>query len=68
MVKLEGEVAADGMVHIAAPDLLPGDRVTVILEKRLPEEGERSFGRLKGKIRLLEGFDDPIEGLSWAYD
>ncbi len=68
MVKVEGEVSADGMVHIAAPDLSPGDRVTITLEKVIPLEGERVFGRLKGKIRMLPGFDDPIEGLEWAYE
>jgi hypothetical protein len=28
----------------------------------------RVLGQLKGKIRILPGFDDPIEGLEWAYE
>lgn len=68
---VESEVSADGMVHITAPDLRPGDRVTVTVEKKAVGEGEqpkeRVFGRWKGKIEILPGFDDPIEGLEWAY-
>lgn len=67
MVKIESEVSADGMVHVALPDLSPGDRVTVTIEKRPSLDGERVFGRWKGMIEILPGFDDPIEGLEWAY-
>ena len=29
---------------------------------------ERVLGRWKGRIHILPGFDDPIEGLEWAYE
>ena len=65
--KVESEVGSDGMVHVEMPELSPGDRVTVRIEKKAVFEGERVLGRLKGMIEIMPGFDDPIEGLEWAY-
>lgn len=57
------------MIHIPVSELAPGSRVKVLVEQGEPSApaGHRVFGRLKGKIEILPGFDDPIEGLEWAY-
>jgi hypothetical protein len=60
-IRLEGEVQADGMLHLSVPNVPPG-RVRVILEPLEPEPKERVLGRLKGDLEILPSFDDPIPG------
>lgn len=69
-LEVESEVSNDGVVHVPMPDLAPGSRVKVVIEEGHPSapSGERVLGRLKGKIHILPGFDDPMEGLEWAYE
>lgn len=52
-------VGSDGVLHIAVPDLAPGQVVEVILREPRAER-YRQAGRLKGKIHVAEDFDAPL--------
>ncbi len=66
-VEIDGEVGTDGMVWVAMPDLPVGAPIRITVEEKPVFKGERIFGQLKGKIRIRSNFDDPIEGMEWAY-
>lgn len=65
-IQLTTTVQIDGVLSI--PELRAGETVEVIILRK-PElaaenpERPREFGWMKGKIRILPGFDDPIEGM-----
>jgi hypothetical protein len=53
-------VGSDGILHIAVPDLTPGQVVEVILREPAPER-YRQVGRLRGKIQIANEFDAPLQ-------
>ncbi|MFZ4507245.1 MAG: DUF2281 domain-containing protein [Fimbriimonas sp.] len=54
-------VGSDGMIHIAVPELTPGQVVEVILRDTPPRKKFREAGRLAGKIVIADDFDAPLE-------
>ena len=61
-IRVETTVGMDGMLSIA--DLLPGEKVEVIVLRQLPTPStHRELGWAKDWVRILPGFDDPIPGM-----
>ena len=52
-------VGGDRMVHIAVPELAPGQVVQVIVRDEMPKR-YRTAGGLEGKITIADDFDDPL--------
>jgi hypothetical protein len=61
-IRVETTVGMDGKLSIA--NLLPGERVEVIVLRQLPTPvSPRELGWAKDWVRILPGFDDPIPGM-----
>jgi len=62
-IRLDLTVETDGIINV--PEVKQGDKVEVIVlrHKTHDQPVPRQFGWLKGKIRILPGFDDPIPGM-----
>jgi hypothetical protein len=60
--KQRSTVGAGGRVEVTVPELKPG--VVVEVAVRFVDESvraDRAIGFLKGRVRLAENFDDPID-------
>ena len=63
-IRFETVAEEDGLVRV--PGVLAGEKVEVIVlrvEEPKPQERQPLYGWLKGKIKILPGFDDPIPGM-----
>jgi hypothetical protein len=58
---LDVEVKEGGKIEIVLPDLRLGEVVRVTIDSPPTVVRERPFGLLRGKIRIHDNFDDPLE-------
>ncbi len=57
------EVGTGGKIELIFPELAPGQTVQVSVVTEAPQPRQKSvFGRLKGKVKICDNFDDPIPG------
>lgn len=61
-------VGEDGRIEIIVPELKPGDKVKISVERESDAEGtpqatagKREMGFLKGKIWMADDFDAPLD-------
>ena len=60
-------VGDGGRIEIVVPELHGGEVVEVLVRRpaetppRLPDASQRPLGMLKGRIRLKENFDEPLD-------
>lgn len=52
-------VGTDGILHIAVPELIPGQVVEVVLRESPPKK-YRHAGRLEGKFQIADDFNAPL--------
>ena len=53
-------VGSDGMLHIAVPELTPGQVVEVVLRDNPPKKKYREAGGMEGRIVIADDFDAPL--------
>jgi hypothetical protein len=58
-IKRTETVGRDGMVHIAIPELAPGQLVQIVVREE-PAKKYRRAGGLEGKITIADDFDAPL--------
>jgi len=58
-------VTGDGRIELSVPQSLNGQEVTVVVRTNgqtgPPVERRPAFGLLRGKIRIADNFDEPLD-------